>query len=192
VSGRSVLVGIYRVAQRLYPRRFRAEYGEAMAELLRDQLRDEASWRVCGRTVIDLAVTIPVRHVEVHMPRTRTPLFVLAVTLVAAAASFAFVDGLLGVVVVFLGVALAVVIWRRERPAREPQPVVARWWQFLLVGVGALAIVVGGATAIGELSEPAWLVAMLGLLASVALVAAGVVLGVFRMFDRRHTAGVAV
>jgi hypothetical protein len=191
VSASSALIGTYRAVQRLYPRRFRAEYGEAMVELLRDQLRDEAPWRVCGRTVIDLAVTIPVRHVEVHMPRTRTPLFVLAATLVAAAACFAFVEGLLGLVVAFLGVALAVVIWRRERPARERQPVVDRWWRFLLVGVGALAIVVGGATAVGELSEPVWVLAMLGLLAGVALVAAGVVLGVVRMFDRRNSAGVA-
>jgi hypothetical protein len=183
-------MGVYRAPQRLYPRRFRAEYGDDMAALLRDQLRDEPPWRVCGRAVIDLAVTIPVQHVEVHMSRPRTPLFVLVATLMAAAAAFAFVDGLLGLTIAFFGVTLAILIWRRERPARERQSVVAKWWMFLGGGAGSLVVVIGAATAAGELSEPAWAIAMVGLLGSVALVGAGVVLGIVRLTDRRSSPGI--
>ena len=183
-------MGMYRAAQHLYPRRFRAEYGDDMVALLRDQLRDEPAWRVCGRAVVDLAVTIPVRYVEVHMSRSRTPVSVLVATLAAAAMAFAFVEGLLGVTIAFLGVTLAILIWRRERPARDRQTFAAKWWAFLVGGTGLLAIVIGWATAAGELSEPAWVIAMIGLLGSVALVGAGVVLGLVRLTDRRNSPGI--
>ena len=190
MSGTGVVAGAYRAVQHLYPRRFRAEYGDDMVALFREQLRDEPAWRVCGRALIDLAVTVPVLHVEAHMSRSRTPVFVLVAGLVAAAAAFMFVEGLLGVTIAFLGVALAVLIWRRERPARERQRFAAKWWVFLGGGAGLLVIVIGAATAAGELSDPAWAVTMISLLASVALVGAGVVLGIVRLTDRRNTSGV--
>ena len=190
MSGDGAVVAVFRAAQRLYPSRFRAEYGDDMLALLREQLRDEPAWRVCGRAVIDLAVSVPTQHVEVHMSRFRTSLFVLIVTLAAATAAFAFVEGLLGVTVAFLGVTLAILIWRRERSARERQSVVAKWWVFLAAGAASLAIVIAAATASGELSEPAWVVTMLGLLASVALVGAGIVLGAVRLADRRSSPGI--
>jgi hypothetical protein len=160
-----------------------------MVVLFREQLRDEPTWRVCGRAVIDLAVSVPIQHVEAHMSRSRTSLFVLVVTLVAATAAFAFVEGLLGLAIAFLGVTLAILIWRRERPARERQGVVAKWWVFLAGGAGSLAIVIGAATAMGELSQPAWVVTMLGMLGGVTLVGAGVVLGIVRLADRRNAPG---
>lgn len=181
----------YRAAQHLYPRRFRLEYGDDMVALLQDQLRDEPTWRVAGRTLIDLAVTVPVTQVEAHMSRSRTPVLVLVATLLAAVATFAFVEGLLGVVVAVLGVALAALIWRRERPAHERGVMTAKWWIFLLGGAGLLGIVLGAASAAGELSEPAWAITMIGLLTSVALVGAGIVLGLIRLADRRNSAGVA-
>jgi hypothetical protein len=173
----------------LYPRRFRAEYGDDMVALLREQLRDESTWRVCGRAVVDLAVSVPTQHVEVHMSRSRTSLFVLVATLVAATAAFAFVEGLLGLTIAFLGVTLAILIWRRELPARERQGVAAKWWMFLAGGAGSLAVVIGVATAMGELSEPAWVVVMLGMLGGVTLLGAGIVLGIVRLADRRNAPG---
>jgi hypothetical protein len=160
-----------------------------MVRLVRDQLRDEPTWRVAGRTVIDLVVSVPVARMEEHMPRSRTSVLVLAAALLAAAATFAFVEGMVGVVIAILGVASAVLIWRRERPARERGTMTARWWIFLLGGTGLLAIVIGAASAAGELSEPAWAITMLGLLASVTLVGAGVVLGLVRLTDKRNARG---
>jgi hypothetical protein len=186
-----LMLRTYRAAQHLYPRRFRLEYGDDMVDLLRDQLRDEPTWRVAGRTLIDLAVTVPVTQVEVHMPRSRTPMLVLVAGLLAAVATFTFVEGLLGVAVALLGVALAALIWRRERPARERGVVTAKWWIFLVGGAGLLAIVIGAASAAGELSEPAWVIAMIGLLTSVALVGAGILLGIIHLTDRHNSAGVA-
>ena len=186
----SVVIGAYRVVQHLYPRRFRAEYGDDMVALLREQLRDEPAWRVCARAVIDLAVSIPVLHVEAHMSRSRTPMFVLVAALITAAAAFMFVEGLLGLVIAFLGTALAILIWRRERPARERRRVVAKWWMFLGGGAGLLVVVISAATAAGELSDLAWAIAMICMLTSITLLGAGVVLGIVRLTDRRNTSGV--
>jgi hypothetical protein len=44
-------VGGYQHLVRLYPRRFREEYGAEMARLLADQLRDEPASRVWVRTL---------------------------------------------------------------------------------------------------------------------------------------------
>lgn len=186
-----LVLRIYRAAQHLYPRRFRLEYGDDMAALLQDQLRDEPTWRVAGRTIIDLAATVPVAQVEAHMSRTRTPMLILVATLLAAVAAFAFVEGLLGVAVAVLGVALTGLIWRHERPVRERGTTTAKWWVFLLGGAALLAIVIGAASAIGELSEPVWAITMIGLLTSVALVGAGIVLGIIRLADRHDSADVA-
>jgi hypothetical protein len=191
VTGTDSIVAVYRVLQRLYPRRFRDVYGDDMVSLLRDQLQDERAWGVCGRALVDLAVTVPVRHLEVHMPASRTPALVLLASLVAAAAAFAFVDGLLGVIVAALGAVVAMLIWRRERPARPQRDLAGRWWTLLVCGAVLLAIVIGATTAVGELSEPAWAGAALALLVGVTMLGAGVVLGFVRLADRRRSTTVA-
>lgn len=59
---------IYQILLKAYPARYRGEYGEAMAQCFRDQLRaaDTTVKRVrlwlC--IVADFAVTVPVRHLE--------------------------------------------------------------------------------------------------------------------------------
>jgi hypothetical protein len=187
MTGTDSIVAVHRVLQRLYPRRFRDDYGDDMASLLRDQLRDEPAWRVCGGALVDLAVTVPVRHLEAHMPATRTPAIVLIASFIAASAAFAFVEGLLGVIVAALGAVLAMLIWRRERPARPQRDLAGRWWKLLVGGAVLLAIVIGATTALGELSEPAWATAALALLVAVTLLGIGVVLGFVRLADRRRT-----
>jgi hypothetical protein len=185
VTGADSIVAVYRVLQRLYPRRFRDDYGDDMALLLREQLRDEPPWRASGRALVDLAVTVPVRHLEAHMPATRTPALVLLVSLVAASAAFVFVEGLLGLLVAASGAVLAVLIWRRERPARLQRGLASRWWKLLGAGALLLALVIGATTAVGELSEPAWAVAALAFLAAITLLGAGATLGCVRLADRR-------
>jgi hypothetical protein len=191
MSGRGVLGVVYGALQRLYPRAFRDEYGEDMRLLVRDQLRDEPTWRVCCRTMVDLAVTVPTRHVEQHMPRTLTPVLVALASIAAAAATFAFVEGLAGVAVALVGAMLAVVIWRRERPARAQRRAAAHWWRTLGGGLMLLALVIGTTTLVGELSEPVWAVAAIALLLSVTLVGTGIVLGLVRLSDRHRSSRVA-
>jgi peptidoglycan/LPS O-acetylase OafA/YrhL len=58
---------------RLYPPRFRAEYGEDLAAFF-DELIEErgraVAWRIC---IVDLLVTLPRMHLERIMNPTRTP-----------------------------------------------------------------------------------------------------------------------
>jgi hypothetical protein len=187
VTGTDTIVAVHRVLQRLYPRRFRHDYGDDMASLLRDQLADEPPWRVCGGALVDLAVTVPVRHLEAHMPATRTPAIVLVASFIAASAAFAYVEGLLGVLIAALGAMLAMLIWRRERPARPQRALAGRWWTLVACGAVLLAIVIGTTTAIGDLSEPVWAIAAIALLVAVTLLGTGIVLGFVRLADRRRT-----
>ncbi len=185
------IVAAYRVLQRLYPRAFREEYGDDIVQLFREQLRDESSWRVCGRGLVDFAVSLPTRHVEIRMARNRTPALVMLVSLVLAATTFAFVEGLVGVAVAALGAALAIIIWRKERPARAERGAAGRWWKLLTSGIALLAIVLGATTAMGELSEPEWVVFAVALLVSVTLIGTGTVLGVIHLTDRHRANRIA-
>jgi hypothetical protein len=191
VRGTALIVTVYRGLQRLYPRTFRDEFGADMVLLFREQLRDEPTWRVCGRGLLDLVITIPIRHVEVHMTRTRTPALVLVVSFALASTVFALVEGLLGVAVAALGAALAMLIWRHERPAPSQRAVAQRWWKLLAGGAALLATVIGVTIATGELSEPAWAIAALTFLVSVSLLGAGLILGLVRLTDRRRTTRLA-
>jgi hypothetical protein len=185
------IVAVYRALLRLYPGAFREEYGEDMVLLFCEQLCDEPNWRVCGRGLVDLAVTVPTRHVEVHMSRNRTPALVMLVSIAVASALFVLVEGALGLAVAGLGAGLAMLIWRRERPAVAERAATAKWWKLLVIGALLLAGVIGTTTATGELSEPAWIVAAVALLVSVILLAAGGVLGLVRLADRHHPGRVA-
>jgi len=181
------IVAVYRVLPRLYPRAFREEYADDMVTLLGEQLRDDPSWRVCGRVLVDLAATVPTRHVEAHMSRNRTPALVILISLGLASAVFVLVEGLLGLTVAALGAALGMVIWRRERPAIAERGAAARWWKLLVSGAVLLASVIAITTVTGELSEPAWVVAAGALLVSLILLGAGTVLGLVRLADRHHS-----
>lgn len=68
---------LYRKLLKFYPPTYRREYEEAMAQCFRDQLRDAPSRRqrirLWGRTITDLALTIPVRHLERIVPAPHHP-----------------------------------------------------------------------------------------------------------------------
>lgn len=175
MNDRSPLVDVYRHLQRLYPRSFRREYGPDMVELFRDQLADEGGWRVCTRAVVDLFLTVPASHVEVHMHRKVTPLVILLGTAALAGVTFALFEGLAGILVAIVGTALAVLTWKRDRPAAARRAA-ARWWIVLATGVALLALVIVSTTITGELGEVAWLLAAIAFLTSFVLIAAGSVL----------------
>lgn len=174
---------VYDVLLRLYPRDFREEYGEDMAQLVRQQLRDESATRVWARTVLDVALTFPSIRLEAHMSRgTSAP--IIYGTATAACLALAVVVGtsvgvsVLGFAGVFIFGALAFIARRRAR-AFGPSAHAAHWWKYLLVGCAGLAVVVVcGVTADGELSDGSWALFFGGLLFSVGLVAAGLILGI--------------
>jgi len=182
-------VNAYGVLLRLYPRDFREEYGEDMAQLLRSQLRDERAVRVWARTLLDVALTVPSMRLETHMTRgTSAPVVYGAAT--AACLVLAVVAGTsIGVSVVGLaGVlifgALAVISWRRARSLGNSPRAAAHWWKYLLVGCVGLTAAVVAATLSGEQSEGGWALFFGGLLFSVGLIAIGMVLGITRAVTR--------
>jgi hypothetical protein len=188
--------GVYRGLLRLYPRDFRLEYGEDMEELLRLQVRDENAVRVWGRTVLDLALTVPSLRLESHMSRPRVlTSFSLYACAAVASLVLAAVSGTavgVGTAGLLLGVAfasLAVLAWRRARALGGGAPASRNWWRYLGGGVAGIAVCALLAN-LGddELAEPAWLIWMIGLLTSMVATSVGVVLGLLSAFGTRRTA----
>ncbi len=185
-------IGVYRGLLRLYPRRFRAEYAPDMALLFADQLHDEPAGRVWARGVVDLAITIPTRHLEAHMnrlPNSTTPLIFAALSV--AGLLFGIVAGSnLGMLVIGLSVAavagaLAVVAWRHTRAITTARPATAHWWKFLAGGAGVLGAIVVVTTATGEVDESLWWPMLLTVLSGLVTLAIGLVLGVAHLARSR-------
>ncbi len=184
--------GIYSGLLRLYPRRFRDDYGVDMALLFAEQLREEPAGRVWTRGVVDLAITIPARHLEAHMDRPPNP----TVPVVFAAISvsgvvLAIVGGTslgmlgFGLAVAIVAGVLAVAAWRHTRAISPVRPATERWWQVLLAGVGALATTIVVLNVIGEVPDGWWVQMMLTLLAGVVTTAAGLILGIVHLIEHR-------
>ena len=85
MSRDGVAVRACRALVRLYPRRFRDDYGVDMVLLVREQAREEPAWRVLGRLVIDGAISIPSQHLEVRMRRVPSSLVPVVYLTIAAA-----------------------------------------------------------------------------------------------------------
>jgi hypothetical protein len=149
-----------------------------MLALVSNQLRDESSLRVVGRTALDLVLTVPTRHLEEHMHHsTTTP---LVITFVATAAAFLVFGGPFGLVIAIALLALATVLWRRNRPVVAAHD--SRWWKLLLAGAALLAALVVVTTMTGELPDGGWFMAMIAMFTAFALIGAGVVLGLAGRF----------
>jgi hypothetical protein len=179
---------IYRLALRCYPRSFREEYGSDMTALIEDQLRDEHPSRVWTRAVVDLLVTIPARHLEVHM--NRPPSFVLPALfagLSTAGVLIVVIGGAggatlaTGSMLAVLSAVLAFMTWRDTRTVAVNGPA-DRWWQFLAAGLPPLL------TPAGEISERVWGLMMVALAVSLALISTAVILGVARLARGREHA----
>ena len=181
-------LGLYRSLLHLYPRSFRDDYGADMVLLLADQLDDEPAWRVCGRSVADLAISVPMRHQEVHMQHrsgSLVPLVFGALSLaaagiaVAAGSNVGFAISAL-LVAVASGV-LAVSAARQTRPVGGPSTASAQWWKLLALGAAALLIVVF----LGELTDlELWMPMLVTIAFGWVMIAAGAVLGVVHLLTR--------
>ncbi len=184
--------GVYSGLLRFYPRRFRDEYGTDMALLFAQQLRDEPGRRVWARGVVDLAVTIPARHLEAHMDRPPNP----TVPVVFAAVSVSgLVLGVLGgsslgmlgfgLVVAVVAGGLAIASWRHTRAISAAPPATERWSQVLLAGVIVLATTIVVVNVVGEVGDGWWLPMMLAVLAGAVTTAAGLILATVHRIENR-------
>jgi len=190
MSAHQRTLGTYRHAVRLYPKQFREEYGPDLVGLVADQLRDEPTWRVLARSAVDLAVTVPTRHLEAHMSRSATTL--VAVIFGAVALSAVVVGLAVGRPVILLAclavaviaASLALASAHRARPLTEPRPTTRNWWKLLAAGGTVLAALIATTTATGELPDGMWFAAMVTGLTALVLIGAGIVLGVAHLASR--------
>ena len=187
----------YRLLTRLYPKRFRDQYGPDLVGLVDDQLRDEPAWRVLTRTAVDLALTLPIRHLEAHMARTPTPLVpalfgALALSAVVVGATIGHPLVLLACIAIGVSAGwLGLLAAHRARPLSEARPTSTHWWKLLAAGGGLLAALVATTTATGELPVGGWYVAMLTGLTAIALIGAGIVLAIVHLAARLNRGAAA-
>jgi hypothetical protein len=195
MSAASTHIAAYRRLTALYPRRFRDEYQTDLIALFSHQLEDEGP-RVWLRTARDIAITIPVQHLEAHMQRP-SPNIVTAVSGVVALAT-AFLAITMGtatslaLLLVALGAgAIAIWSWKDTRPLRVGNDVDSAWWKFLIGGV-ALVIVTFSGMAIPwpdaiDLGDNAYWLIVFTMMTGLALGAIGVLLGIGALIHRRST-----
>lgn len=185
-------IGVYQGLLHFYPRRFRDEYGTDMALLFADQLRDEPAGRVWARAVVDLAITLPARHLEAHMHRPPNPTVPVVFTAVSVTgAAFALLVGSnlavagFGLAVAVVAGLLAVASWRHTRTLTAARPASARWWQVLLCGVCVLAATIVAVNVVDELPEGWWAPMIITLLAGILTTATGIILGIAHLAANR-------
>lgn len=190
-------VGVYRFLLRLYPEKFREEYGPDMVLLLTHQLREEPAARVLSRVVADLALSLPTIHLETRMKRPSSSATTIAfAALGTAALTVAIIGGSsAGMLVIGLSVAaasgaLSVLAWRQARAITNPQPVTAHWWKLFGGGALTLAGVIIATSMTGEVSGGLWIPMMIVIALAISALAAGSLLGVVRL-NGRHSHNVA-
>ena len=158
-----------------------------MVQLVRDQCADEPAWRVGGRIVVDVALTLPAQHLETHMNRSPNPLIpVLYAAMAASGMLLAVVGGtngtmlIVGVSIALVAGALAVVGGRRARPLR-PTRVAGSWWKLVAAGPClVIAVIVGAGFGID-----AWFVGVIVVLTAFVLTGTGLLLLVVHMTSGR-------
>lgn len=143
---------VYRTLSALYPRSFRDAYAEDLVVLFSHQIDDEPAARVWLRTIRDLAVTVPVTHLEARMNRPPTPVLVgIGSILTGASLTTALMigTGAPGATVVLLAIAVvsasvAAWAWRADQPVHDLTSLPSSWWKLL---TGGIVLIVGTFTA---------------------------------------------
>ena len=183
----------YRALLRLHPKSFRQEYGDDMALLFAEQLRDGNTSLVWWRGLLDLAIAVPTRHLEAHVHRPPANTVPVLFAAVATAGILAVGIGGSNTATASVGFAVAVVAGllafaarRRTRDVTAPMAGSDNWWRFLAGGIGGIAVFAVTTTSVGELSAGGWVAGMVFLLTAVVLTCVGVVLGVARLARPRQ------
>jgi hypothetical protein len=143
---------VYRALLALYPRSFRDSYGEPMAQLFGDRLRDRGR-RVWLETGPDLIRTLPVQRMEAVMARLSSGARVAALAVVVLGAvlvSVGFGGGAAPLLVVLAAVGLIAAVVKEHRifmffGERAPlwPSVVQAWWTPIAALLGAVMIAGG-------------------------------------------------
>jgi hypothetical protein len=183
---------VYRALIRMYPPRFRRDYGDAMVQLFEDRRRERGTWRAWRFAVRDLVLSAPCEHWESYVSATtRTKLVTAALITSAAAIAFIMAGGAL------VGIGLLLLLtWQLYAINRTRGRHVAAqsWWKFAASGAALFAVLfvifampwpeswrsqVNG--------EVAWFVAMLGFSTALVLISLGLFMG-FAHWITRHRA----
>lgn len=184
-------ISVYRQLSRLYPKSFRAEYGDDLVATFTEELRDERAARVWLSAIRDLFISIPSQHLEVRMHRpTPQTIAVIATVATAAALVLAVIAGTGPIVGVFLlmavvGVVVATLSWKAALPASTVGANVANRWRTVLIAGIALFTAVIVAINVPpyndrELPGPGWVLMMVSLITSVGLITVGLTMGIAR------------
>ncbi len=141
---------------------------------------------VGARGAVDLAITIPIQHMEAHVSRPSTHLIPLLYTALSAAGVLLAILGGSNTTIVVVGLCIAVgagglaaVTWKRSGPIRA-QISTDGWWKLVLFGPCIVGVLIVGA----RFGVEAWEVMMLALLVAFVATATGVLLGVARLAQR--------
>jgi hypothetical protein len=180
---------VYAALIRLYPPSFRQDYGADLVQLLREQCAEEPAWRVYGRALVDLAITVPSQRLEALVHNNSTRVVSLLYAAVATAGALVAVVGgsntvtlIVGLLIALAAAAMTVTAYRRGAPpAAAPT---AAWWKFILAGLCLIVAVIIAAGA----GVDAWYVGMIAVLLGAVLSATGAVLGVAHLVRRRPRA----
>ena len=172
---------VYRALLFLYPRRFRREYGALMAQLHRDQRRDQGR-RAWLTTLRDLFITVPTRNLEAFM--SMSPQGMLTAAAIATTLGllvFAAVGGAWGAILLMLLLAWILTAVLRGRGAIPSRSL---WWKLVVAGVSvfALAFVVFAppwpqSWRDAVPGDVAWSVGFIAFVTSMVLVATGLLTG---------------
>ena len=179
-------MNVYGVLLRCYPRDFRREYGDDMTQLLTLQLHDENAVRVWGRTLVDLALTVPSARLEALMSRRSAlpgadvlygaaAVGCLAATAVSGSTAY---FGNAGLLLAVLFGSLAVLARRRAHALGTGGGSSANWWKYLTLGfVGIASCVLVANLGDRVLPGHTWFIWITVLLTSMVLTAVGLILG---------------
>jgi hypothetical protein len=188
VKDDGLAIRAYRALLRLYPRRFRDQYGADMVLLMREQRTEESASRLFIRSMVDLAISLPTQHLEARMRRAPNPLVPLAYAIAAVAGLLLAILGGTNPAMLVLGLGLAVfagaiatLAWRRSRPVGNTPTVTATWWKFLVAGPCLAALVIIGS----GVGLEAWYLGMVVVLGAFISTATGLVLGLAHLFTHR-------
>ncbi len=129
----------YRAVVRLYPRQFRQRYGDDLAQAFADLVERDGLAGACGRTIIDVLVTLPRYRLEAVMNpwQSSLALFLTIAGLVAVGVMSILVGLYPGAVLLPAGVILGVA--QRSQLARAMRAPDARRRQHLLASAALLA-----------------------------------------------------
>jgi len=143
---------VYRALLVLYPRSFRRDYGEPMAQLFGDRLRDVGA-KAWLRAIPDLIRTAPTQRIEAAMSHMSSARRVIAVAFVVVAAVAAGIGSRAGAVPVLVLAVVAILVGQRHLIASVPRgeraplrrAVVQAWWAPVatLLGLAMLFFGVG-------------------------------------------------